>query len=908
MPRYIFGLHVAGLRHPQDSTNVNPILFTNGTLPSSGLPSPLSGMTVLPWIPIGGESIESNWTSDPRKPVGDAKPIAVQLLDDPDGSLGQLLLRDSHTTTWDLDQATVAAASSGDSTAILTTTKPGDAPVVGEVYYLEGEAVKVTASAGRSFGSGTSPISYTVTVTRGRCGSTARYHRPDPAAYAADTDGTEVRLWLDSRPNFDAYRFDATIYLIELDDFGAYSTHHARNVFVESQPKPVRKGVYEIQLSQISGYLDAHPFSVMDRTVTLSHCIRVAESATQGAHQLIETPAGGIGWHVGGALVPTQAVVYLTRQEAETLLREPLHKTANPKLDETLTDALCTKLTALPGVIDYFLEVEANGKWLFKIAGIQYYTQIPIGKTAKESFVKVSLTLVDRAPGSDLKDVHGEETRYSAQNPAGLVVETFSGAWSKASAKQVDTEGAKVTLRLQINATPVKAALYLLLSDGAASGGTYDKIPGRIGAGLLPAWLNTGAVQADPLDVEFGTSELLELNQILDEEFEYQIRLAGGEKLGAWLSNLCYLHTLLFGPLTDGTLTLRLWARPQEASLDTLQPIARPVPPGGRLSALRSLEVLSGYRPYDLQPEFTRAIRLRAPKAIKDKDEAQTIRIWKRGNHATKQDVESGPLAALVRSFLDLMGGTPTIYEVPIPIGEYFDLGLSFADFVYWNGGDDVPTADGFGFPDDTVFLVTGINLKIGQGEAIVRIVRDTYNESQVTTTDAGLIAPTLRPGAIVNLGGLQYQIDVTSLGEAAFDITTDHEGIWADYVNRGGLIHITIPTHAAAGTDHHIERDGYLEAYATVDQVDFTGGVSTLTVTFDAAWERDGNLIAADILLEDESFISLSDRRLADVNPQGDLIEPITEQLHNGGSGSNFIKVSGAQTLDRVRHLVSVS
>jgi hypothetical protein len=907
MSRYVFALHIAGLRNPQDSTDASPILFTNGPLPT--LPAEFSGWSVLPWIPVGGDCIEANWTSDPRQPIGDAGALTVQLLDDPTGALGRLFLRDSRTKSWELDQAQIAAASTGDSTAILATTKPDDAPVVSEVYYLEGEAVKVTASAGRSFGSGTSPISYTVTATRGQCGSLARTHRLDPALSDAGSDGTADRLYLDSRPNFDSYRFEAAIFLFQLDDFGAYATHHRRNLFVEEQPKPLKKGVYEVKLVQVPAYLESHPLAGKDRTLTLSRRVRVTGETKVGGHFARPLPGGGhVGFGTGTRLAPQEVQLYLTRQEAELLFREPLHKPGNPKLDETMAEDLASRLRAEPGTIEYSVLLEANGKWLFKI-GLCYFNEfIPFGDTAKQSFFVVTGSLEDQSGDADLTPVAGAGFEEQQQIHNEQAWDRYLGAWTVHAGKLATEGGATISLRIQINASPIEAALYLLISDSAPDSGghAYDRIVGRVGAGLNPAWLNLGAVQADPLDVEFGTTELLELNQILDEEFEYQIALKGGAKLGEWLNNICYLHTLLFGPLTDGTFTFRQWARPQEDDLQTLVAIARPVAPGSRLSVIRSLEVLSGYTPIDLEHEFTRSIRLKAPRLLKGKEEERTIRIWKRGNHATTQDVEAGPISNLVRSFLDLMGGAPSVYEVPIPIGEYFDLGLTFGDFVYWDSEEDLPTAEGFGFPDGATFLVTGLSMKMGAGEVIVRLVRDTFNDSQVTTTEEGLIAPTLRPSLVTHVSGLTYDVDVTSLGEAALNITTAHDGIWADYVSRDGLVHVTIPKHAAAGTTHGTERDGFLEAYATVDSVNHSGGTSTIRLTFDSAWERDGKTIA-DILVSGESFISLADRRLADTVPGGDLIEPVREQLHDGGAGINFIKVSGGTTIDRVRHRVGV-
>jgi len=84
------------------------------------------------------------------------------------------------------------------------------------------------------------------------------------------------------------------------------------------------------------------------------------------------------------------------------------------------------------------------------------------------------------------------------------------------------------------------------------------------------------------------------------------------------------------------------------------------------------------------------------------------------------------------------------------------------------------------------------------------------------------------------------------------------------------------------------------------VDSISYVAGVSKISLAFDASWTR-GGLTLADI--GNFGFVCLSDRRLTDSNVEGVLIEPIANQLFNGGLGDDFLKFAPSTGLPFDQH-----
>jgi hypothetical protein len=214
---------------------------------------------------------------------------------------------------------------------------------------------------------------------------------------------------------------------------------------------------------------------------------------------------------------------------------------------------------------------------------------------------------------------------------------------------------------------------------------------------------------------------------------------------------------------------------------------------------------------------------------------------------------------------------------------------LEPGDFVLWSD-DRLPTPQGRGFAN-VRFVVVGADLNYRTGIKQYRLLRDYYNE---LPQSLGQIAPTLRP-RIPDFNGLTVSIQVTSEGDASFDATLDHGGVWADLLTTGGFVRVLSPAiHNPTDQD---DPAGWGEVYGEITGVVFDAGTnrSTLTVTFDASWER-GGLTLRDVITPD-SVLSLVDRRPPDANPQGVLIEPIQSQL---AAVNDFLSFAAKQSFQR--------
>jgi hypothetical protein len=884
----VFAFEVHGLRHPSSASNTAPLLLSTGELQGAVFTAAFPAHAVLPVI-LPADVSGYNWSSDPRRVVGSGGQCSVKILDNV-GTWGTQLLRNAKTPYFDIESSRLEQG----GTAITVTGKSGveDAPTENQIYWIEGEAVQVTsAPALVSGGVGT----YAMTISRACCGSRDALHRLDPIAYYPGDDGKEDRLFLDTRPNFDSYLFTGALYLFRIDQFGAVVDWIKRYVYLDEAPKPLAGRKWEFRFSDVGDLLSQHQMGSKDREITLSHRLQA-----EMQQQPMGSGNGGVAFDPN-LYIPVRCTLWLTRMEAERFFREPLHQPGTTKMDETLVTALSTRLQASSEVL-YFVEIEAAGKWLYKFSGgVSYTERVRVGDSTATPFVQVPLDLVDKEFNVGI---------YSTEEGA-----DFAHGWSLDYALQVgylgqDDTAPKVNLRMVLQTTPINALLYLCCSDGAASSDAYDKMIGRVGLGLPSTWFNLGAVAPNPLAIDIGAPELLIRNQLIDETFHYHFSLKKENKLAEFLSaDICVLHSLLFGPLRSGLLTLRPWARASQsigalATMPTLK--GREIAPGAKLERVRALTISSGIQALTMEPVYTRSIRARDVKLRKDKDfgEVQGVRVWQPGRRIETQDITTGSFSLLVNSFLNLYGGAPIVYENPTSMDFLIDNGLEFADYVDWS---NVDVLSHLGTGISGTFLLFGYSFSWRTGELTGRVIEDTFNGSylQPVAGDGSMTAPALRPNRITPLGGLSYRVEVDVIANITANIASSaFGGFFRDLPGSGGVIRITRPAHNVLQVN---EREGHLEAYATVDAVSYDAGRqrSVIDLTFDAAWERGSKQIMRDILIPGESLLSLSDRRPADTHPQGSItLEPLGSQLYANGGGINFTKVAGPQSFDKILHL----
>lgn len=393
---YVIGLHVLGLRSPDSATSTSPILWTTGDL--SSIPGGLPAFTVLPRLEAAGLPT-SALTTNPRKTFDRLLSANLQIIDtSTTGALGPLLLWTPKAQTWDLDDVRVEAS----ATSLSIAGKAASAPTVNQIVWLAQEAVQVTAVVAKTLGVISSVTSYTLTVTRAVCGSVARLHRLDPAAYSAGDDGSEDRLVLGSRPNFSAYRFDAELYLFQVNHLGAVSSSYLRRFCHVEGVRPLGGRRFEVAIKDAAGALTDHPLSYAGRTIKATH--RVVPTEIVNLTEVHSTTATD-----EGRLIPRRAHLYLTRYEAERYFREPLHKAGTGDLDSTLVSDLNTRLKAHP-TVEYHVRLEAAGVWIMRIVDVSLQTVVVSAvSAATERLVRLVLEYVDSEPGASLVELSDQE-------------------------------------------------------------------------------------------------------------------------------------------------------------------------------------------------------------------------------------------------------------------------------------------------------------------------------------------------------------------------------------------------------------------------------------------------------------------------------------------------------------------
>ena len=881
----VFALEIHGLRNPSDTTDSAPLLLSTGELPSLGTAvASLSSHTVLPVL--RSSSISGyNWTSDPRQPVGPGGSVSVQLLDR-EGVWGTQLIRNARSAYWDIESARLAY----NATTLTFTSKLGAAPSNGQICWIEGEAIKVASAP--SLVSGT-VATYTCNITRAQCGSRAVLHRLDPLGYYAGDDGSQDRLTLDGRPNFSGCRFTGALWLFRLDQFGAVLDYVRRFVYVEEPPQPLKGRVWEFRLKDVGDLLAAQKIGSKQRTVEISSRLSVQE-VLRPAYSA--TAPGDAGLYI-----PQAAYAYLTRLEAERLLREPLHQPGSGQISASLVNSLLAAMVA-PADITYAVDVEAAGTWTFRLQAISYVTEARPAESAETPFVRLALELIARAPGRGV---------YSPAE-GGDYADGWTGNAPAVPLNYGDRRDTppKLTLRVIIDSPPVEALLYACCSDGADSDETYDAVIGRLGAGLPAAWFNLGSTVANPIDDgSQATTALLERAQLCDDEYQYHLKLDSDQTLADWLSaDVCLLHSLLFGPLQNGLLTLRPWVREQDASPPVLAAVAlSELEPGTRLGRVRALELQAGFRVLDLAPQYVRSVRSRDARLTREGDfgEVQPIRIWKQAGRSTLGDeaIATGSLSTLIRAWLEVYGGEPVVLEIETTLDWLQDNAVEFASFVTYSN-DDVLSDEGSGISGTWILL--GYSIQWQTGQVLARIVKDTFNAGYVDQPAAsgGVSAPGFRPvRQPLPLGGLSYRIPVQPIADKGSNIGAIADSLLGDLVTAGGYIKVTCPLQSIA-----TEIEGYLDAYGTIDAIGYDAGSRTsyVDVTFDAAWERGGYTLLGDILTPGEAMLTLTDYRPDGSHPQtGSALQPPAAQLYNGGSGKNITKIAGASPFDKVRHLL---
>jgi hypothetical protein len=377
MTRAVFGFCMYGIGDPFD---IDPggespalVLYTNGELPSSGLPAELTVLgqppVIRPIIPVDGLP-GVNFGANPRSPVGSGGTLTIRLIDDETGSLGKLFLTDDDAQFWLLQNEELLAS---DVDLYLKGYSTPDQ----RVYYVGNEAMFLEAI------NGSSEQTWDIEVTRGFYGSIPQARSLAPRDYAPGEDGSGDAVLVTKKPNWDN-GFYCGLYLFLLGAEGQYVSHILRRGVVVGEPTPKARPYYDIQVKMLEDHTADHQIGEESRVVSLSKKI-VVEEADINSDQSY----------------PVHASLRLTREEAETFFNFNLHKPGSTVMTSARVAELKARLFQDPEIKPQ-LVIDEGDTWVFSIDDLILITNNNANTGAYTQSVKVKLTLITQSPGATI--------------------------------------------------------------------------------------------------------------------------------------------------------------------------------------------------------------------------------------------------------------------------------------------------------------------------------------------------------------------------------------------------------------------------------------------------------------------------------------------------------------------------
>src|SRR5262249_49892616 len=155
---------------------------------------------------------------------------------------------------------------------------------------------------------------------------------------------------------------------------------------------------------------------------------------------------------------------------------------------------------------------------------------------------------------------------------------------------------------------------------------------------------------------------------------------------------------------------------------------------------------------------------------------------------------------------------------------------------------------------------------------------------------------PTLAVEAIYRqVSATDWIVNVTSYGESSFDITSAHNSIWLSLSQN--FARVRVAYYEAHNPTGGTERQGPLEASATMQGLSQIGKTAMIELSFDTDWARGGYALLD--ILRPGALIHLSDQRSAETNPEGLWITPDAAQLSGDGDFARVVGSTKTTTLD---------
>ncbi len=892
-----YGFHLAGLRDPYVSSGANakkPLLWTNAGISVSQLPAEFADYTIHPVLPPG-KDVGENWVGDPRGGLPSGGDQAIDIPEDIPGELGKILLCDPNAPWWFIKSAVIAAEDAGPIT-IEVYGRPGvtHAPQVDTVYWIEEEAFYCADVEQLSL---TSPgITFNVTLERAACGSYIERHEIDPASYGGG-DGSDVRLRLESKPNWEAHRFKAMLVCWRLPKGRSTTAQELdrRYFYVDDPPELMQEGLnyfYRIKPRAISDVVREHRFYFGPESIDSKFRLQVLEIAQEVKGSTVK-------------IRPLRARGFPSRLGAERLFRHILHLTHLAVANLDLVNDLADRINACLPEVETRVRVIASGGWTFRVTdvGIPQNNDPGTGK----NLVTIELELVAWDDDAAIATGSVQEILAGASGDILSALENFTPSnfsagwsWNAADPLLPGEVAPTFSLRYAFHTTPIKAAQIILHSRCGASGGPYDKMIG-FQLSLPDAWINDGIAAAlgAELDIDPRTKELIQLDQLLNETITPQFH--GEDTAGQLFQDLCLFYLLMFVQLSTGKVTLRRWATSAPESLSEIVPLKSSLDTAEPLDPLRALRLFSGINESDLSPQFARTATLGGIKTVESLNQsAQSVRLWQPGNVIDNNAVTSEAFNVFFRALFTVLGGKPKRYLVASSLEvQNFEVG----DALLWSD-PKIPTPEGRGFSLQR-YLVVRRDANYRQAEVNYGLLRDYFNENDMTES---VVAPALEIVSVTRRVLATYSlvtVQVRSIGETNWDFSEDLE-IWTTLHADSAWVRVYHARHHNPVGE--TEREGYLECSAMITGDLFSDAAARryeLTLRVHESWDRGGFTAPYDILRRGARLV-LSDYRPDDTNPEGILIEPHPEQLSMDGTGKDFAKWGAVQTFDRSYTLLS--
>ena len=896
-------IFVEGIHDPQTTDGGDAaVLFVEGMVDDVSVVSDLSGfltLNKLSWIPVRKESFSGfNWGATPRDPFGKPSPITVEL-SDKDNLLGFQFREDMETddTAW-YKLADTRVTRSQITFRCEAINKNSPAPSVDSYLWLRNECLFITNVAGVGAGTGI----YDIEVDRAQCGSRALAHQLRPKGYPLSSTGIDQALYFSSRPDLDRQFFPARVYCFDVTGSTVTSVRIKSFGYLSQRPRPTGKG-WTLVIEPEESRMLRHKLGGGKADVALSRCLRVTDATVALA---------GLAAAFGAAVLPPgkhpkAASAWMTRLEAEYVFGETLHILEGGRLDIGTLDTRIAP--ACNGTLpwQFALGIEAGG-WsgLMGITSILGY--FPNAFQNFEAKLQVNLSLIEAwegsigdAPVEAIDDADHDDPRIAGLNPG----------WTNRIDEKLRPEEAppKVTLWLISSGVTQAEALLYLFASGEGDGendATYDALPCGFGFDGDMARLNKGAASGDPINVDPGTSLLLELNELLPEKLQYRFKT--GDTWGDWLVNESLASCCLWVPEpATGKPGWRQMDRPGPSSVATLNPLRSSkykVEPGTRLPAVESIRFEVGYWGKDNDWQDFRILTLAQADSYRDgeKQPSQiTIRYWKRGNFFSPGALNSGRLPRLSNFYFRQLKAAPSVFKVPASL---LRGPVKVGDFLSWSD-DSIQTVNGRGLVDRICQVIAQDSDTQSGPQWLVLL---PYALS-IQRTATGKIAPALLIIESLLITSTSFDVWCVSVGDPTVDLTTAYNGLFTAIAAASGRLRIVTPSRH--NPNEETERDGWLEASCVLSSVESDGGVHKLRIGISGQWSRFGQVnLRRDLLKNNEAYLLLSDRRPTGANTENIEIMPPAAQrkgaVGNVLDAATFAPASPQQPYDGYYYLFS--